>query len=138
MTTLPQNNDDTRLAASIGHAIAARRRALGLTQRKFAEMIGLGETAVSRIETGERGVTAQRLQKICVALNCSVDELLQRDSKTNRESDRLAAIEAATRNLTDDEVQAISRIVQAAADVFRQQRDALKAKPVKAARKKSV
>lgn len=129
MTIRHTPEDDTRLAARIGPAIAERRRALGLTQLRFAEMISLGQEAVSRIERGERGVSAQRLQRICVALDCSVDELLQQGSKKDddKKDQHMAAVAVAMRDLTNDERLAVVKIVQQVSDVLKQQRLELKA-----------
>lgn len=128
MTNRHTPEEDARLAATIGPAIAERRRALGLTQLRFAEMISLGQEAVSRIERGERGVSAQRLQKICTALNCSVDELLQHGPKTDddKKDQHVAAVAVAMRDLTNDERLAVVRIVQQVCDVLTQQRLELK------------
>jgi transcriptional regulator with XRE-family HTH domain len=129
MTNRHIPEEDTRLAARIGPAIAERRRALGLTQLRFAEMISLGQEAVSRMERGERGVSAQRLQKICIVLNCSVDELLQQGPKTDddKKDQHVAAVSVAMRDLTNDERLAVVKIVQQVSDVLKQQRLNLKA-----------
>ena len=132
MTNRHAPEEDTRLAARIGPAIAERRRALGLTQLQFAEIISLGQEAVSRMERGERGVSAQRLQKICIALNCSVDELLQQGPKTDddKKDEHVAAVAIAMRDLTNDERLAVVKIVQQVSDVLTQQRLELKASHV--------
>lgn len=59
--------------------IHSRRKALGLTQAEAAEKAGIS-TAVqwSQIETGTRqNLYPQTLQRIALALECTVDELLQ-------------------------------------------------------------
>ncbi|WP_256990472.1 helix-turn-helix domain-containing protein [Burkholderia sp. HI2714] len=65
----------------MGEAIAEIRRARGLTQAKLAEMINLEQEAISRWERGRRAPTLYRLQQSSDALDCSVDQLLQRGSK---------------------------------------------------------
>lgn len=84
------------------------------------------------MERGERGVSAQRLQKICIALNCSVDELLQQGPKTDddKKDEHVAAVAIAMRDLTNDERLAVVKIVQQVSDVLTQQRLELKASHV--------
>ena len=42
-----------------------RKDLLGLTLEKFGARIGVGKTAISRLETGERGLTDQAILSIC-------------------------------------------------------------------------
>lgn len=41
------------------------RKALGLTLEKFGERLGVGKTAISKLEKGERNVTDQMFKSIC-------------------------------------------------------------------------
>lgn len=41
------------------------RKALGLNQVEFGERIGIGGTAISKIEKGDRGLTEALLRSIC-------------------------------------------------------------------------
>lgn len=41
------------------------RKKLGLTLEKFGEKVGVGKTAISRIENGSNGVTDQMFKSIC-------------------------------------------------------------------------
>src|SRR6266702_6219948 len=77
----PNDTQDAQLAARVGESIAGLRRAKGLTQAQLAEMIDLEQEAVSRWERGTRVPTLHRLQQLSDALECSVDQLLQRGSK---------------------------------------------------------
>ena len=45
------------------------RKALGLTLEKFGEKIGVGKTAISKIENGDRSVTDQMFKSICREFN---------------------------------------------------------------------
>lgn len=45
------------------------RKLLGLTLEKFGERLGVGKTAISKIEKGERGVTDQMAKSICREFN---------------------------------------------------------------------
>lgn len=52
------------------------RKALGLTLEKFGESLGVGKTAISKIENGDRNVTDQMQKSICREFNVSTDWLL--------------------------------------------------------------
>lgn len=45
------------------------RKKLGLTLEKFGEQVGVGKTAISKIERGENGVTEQMFKTICHEFN---------------------------------------------------------------------
>ncbi|MBU9583035.1 helix-turn-helix domain-containing protein [Burkholderia multivorans] len=114
MTTRPtsptDDAEDALLAARVGTAIAEQRRARGLTQAKLAEMIDLEQEAISRWERGTRMPTLHRLQQLSDALDCSVDQLLQRGSK--RPDDQLAMIADALDGLDGDERALVVNFVQ--------------------------
>ncbi|HEM7853572.1 TPA: helix-turn-helix transcriptional regulator [Burkholderia multivorans] len=121
MTTRPtspaDDAQDVLLAARVGTAIAEQRRARGLTQAKLAEMIDLEQEAISRWERGTRMPTLHRLQQLSDALNCSVDQLLQRGSK--RPDDQLAMIADALDGLDSDERELVVNFVQQFADMLK-------------------
>jgi transcriptional regulator with XRE-family HTH domain len=60
----------------IGGRIKRAREATGLTQDRFAELIGMGTKNVSAIERGAVGVSLSSLQKICQVLSISGDDIL--------------------------------------------------------------
>ncbi|MBR8007435.1 helix-turn-helix domain-containing protein [Burkholderia vietnamiensis] len=113
---------DALLASRVGAAIAEIRRVRGLTQAKLAEMINLEQEAISRWERGMRAPTLYRLQQLSDALDCSVDQLLQRGSK--RTDDQLATIADALRGLDANERALVVQFVQQFADLLRTQRGA--------------
>lgn len=41
------------------------RKAYGLTQKEFAEALGVTNVAISKIESGQRGLTGQMIRSIC-------------------------------------------------------------------------
>jgi HTH-type transcriptional regulator, cell division transcriptional repressor len=108
---------DALLAARVGTAIAEQRRARGLTQAKLAEMIDLEQEAISRWERGTRVPTLHRLQQLSDALECSVDQLLQRGSK--RPDDQMAMIADALEGLDSDERLLVVNFVQQFADMLK-------------------
>ncbi|WP_078041041.1 helix-turn-helix domain-containing protein [Burkholderia cenocepacia] len=111
---------DAQLASRVGAAIAEIRRARGLTQAKLAEMIDLEQEAISRWERGMRAPTLYRLQQLSDALECSVDQLLQRGSK--RVDDQLATVADALHDLDANERALVVRFVQQFAELLQTQR----------------
>ncbi len=61
---------------NIGNRIKKARETAGLTQDRFAELIGMGTKNVSAIERGAVGVSLSSLQRICRVLSVSSDDLL--------------------------------------------------------------
>jgi transcriptional regulator with XRE-family HTH domain len=60
----------------VGGRIKKAREATGLTQDRFAELLGMGTKNVSAIERGAVGVSLSSLQKICQVLSISSDDIL--------------------------------------------------------------
>ena len=60
----------------LGAAIDAARAEAGLTQEQLGELTGLGQTVISRIESGQRKIESLELLAIVRALGVDLDELL--------------------------------------------------------------
>lgn len=52
-----------------GERVKEVRKTLGLTLDKFGEKLGVGKTAISKIETGENNLTEQMTKAICREFN---------------------------------------------------------------------
>lgn len=63
--------------AFLGERILRAREKAGLSQGDLAERIGLTQSAISRIESGERSVESLELAKLAKALSVSVLDLLE-------------------------------------------------------------
>lgn len=59
--------------------IVALREARGVSQRDLAAVLGLDQSAVSRIEKGERGLAVAELAGIAEHLGATVDSILRDD-----------------------------------------------------------
>ena len=59
-----------------GERIKAIRKELGLTLEKFGEKLGVGKTAISKIEKNERNLTDQMAKAICREYNVDYDYLM--------------------------------------------------------------
>lgn len=64
-----------KFAVQVGQAIAAARRASGLTQEDLAERLETAVRNVQRIEAGQN-VTVNTLSRIAIALGVAVVELV--------------------------------------------------------------
>lgn len=65
---------------TIGRAIAKYRQAVGLTQAELAEILGIGNDAVSRMERGTTVPTVLRLVELAEIFQCEVADLLTESS----------------------------------------------------------
>lgn len=59
-----------------GERIASARKARGLTQERLAELIGTTKQTISRLEAGDRAVSAEKAARIGRALSVSPETLL--------------------------------------------------------------
>lgn len=60
----------------VGRRIRIAREAAGLTQERFAELVGISPQNVSCVERGLAGVSLTVLRKMCKILRVSSDSLL--------------------------------------------------------------
>ncbi|WP_260426527.1 helix-turn-helix domain-containing protein [Conchiformibius steedae] len=70
------NDKQRQIQQRIGQAIAKYRRQSGYTQEQIAEMLDIGNEAVSRTERGLIAPTAVRLIELAEILGCSAADLL--------------------------------------------------------------
>lgn len=61
--------------SDIAHGIMVKRAMLRMSQARLARAVGVKQAYISMIETGERPLTDELLQKICVALGCRPEDL---------------------------------------------------------------
>ena len=88
------------------------RKALGLTLEKFGESLGVGKTAISKIENGDRNVTDQMQKSICREFNVSTDWLLYGTGEmfvTHTHDEEVAMY---TQDILDSEDDVIAKIIQ--------------------------
>lgn len=64
-----------------GERVKAIRKSLGLTLEKFGEKLGVGKTAISNIEKGNRNLTEQMTISICREYNVNYDYLTRGDGE---------------------------------------------------------
>lgn len=61
----------------LGANIRDRRIKLGMTQEKFANLIGCSQSNVSKYENEDLGIDATMIPRITRALGCTIDDLYQ-------------------------------------------------------------
>lgn len=66
----------------IGQRIKQKRIEKKFTQEKLSELIGVGASHMSHIESGKTVPSMEVFIAICNVLNCSADELLCREIRT--------------------------------------------------------
>lgn len=102
--------------------IALRRKACGLTQAEVAERLSVEKESISRMESGNIGLSLDRLQQFAVLYGCSVSELLQ-DPATGAEA-QARAIAEMIRPLSVEEREAVVRFVGEAVRLFQTKKKA--------------
>ncbi|MDF3866736.1 helix-turn-helix transcriptional regulator [Pseudomonas denitrificans (nom. rej.)] len=98
------SDDVKRLALLTGQAIAKQRKRAGMTQEEVAELLGLGNEAVSRIERGLVKPNIERLIEFSSIFECDLVELLTESSpravdQANRIHDLLEPLAVEDREL---------------------------------------
>jgi len=65
-----------RYNQNLGAAIRLLRLELGLSQEKFAEIVGIGRTYMGAIERGEKSISAYNLYRILASVDVPIDKFL--------------------------------------------------------------
>lgn len=60
------------------YTIREMRKRLNMTQNDLARLTDTTQAAISRYENGENALTIETAVKIAKALNCKVDDLIER------------------------------------------------------------
>lgn len=64
-----------------GERVKEIRKTLNLTLEKFGEKLGVGKTAISNIEKGNRNLTDQMAKAICREYNVNYDYLIYEEGE---------------------------------------------------------
>jgi transcriptional regulator with XRE-family HTH domain len=81
------------LAKVVGENIACRRRKLGLTQRQLAEILDIGQDALSRMEKGTISPKIGRLRDMASILKCSPASFFrEQDEDARQRAETLAEL----------------------------------------------
>lgn len=61
--------------------IKTTRNIRNITQNELADALGVNQTFISQLENGKRVPTLEMTERIADVLDCSIDRLLERDTK---------------------------------------------------------
>lgn len=86
-----------------GERIKEARKTLGLTLEKFGERLGVGKSAISNIETGNRNLTEQMSRAICREFNVDYTWLTTGEGHMFLPDDRNSDIARLTKQLMTEE-----------------------------------
>lgn len=101
-----------------GERVKTIRKSLDLTLEKFGEKLGVGKTAISKIEKGERNLTEQMAKSICREYNVNYDFLTYGDGEMFDDLPQTVIDElCAQYNLSDSEKAIIEMYVSLPADL---------------------
>lgn len=98
-----------QLARSIGATIAARRKALGMTQEKLSELIQIEQSSLSRIERGTLVPSLERLAGIADCLQCRLADLLGTAGVSSH--DRASRFQEKLSSLTPAQQEIVERLI---------------------------
>jgi transcriptional regulator with XRE-family HTH domain len=104
-----ESGSGSQLAGEVGAAIAARRKALRLTQAEVAVALGVEKETVSRMETGVIAPTLFRLKQLSSVLKCPMGDLL--DGSSLEDADQSKTIARLIDELPPNSRDAVVRIV---------------------------
>ena len=65
------------ILSKFGRKVQERRRYLGLSQERLAELAGFHRTYIGMIERGEKNITLRNIEKLAKALGVPVTDLLK-------------------------------------------------------------
>jgi transcriptional regulator with XRE-family HTH domain len=73
----------SKIQAAFGDHLRKIRGVVGFSQEKLAEIAGLHRTYVSSVERGERNVSLETIERLAIALGCSMASLMP-DYESNK------------------------------------------------------
>ena len=93
------------IAEIVGHNIQIRRKKRNLTQEALAEIVGIGQQSLSRMEKGRMAPRLERLQDFAEALGCMVVDLFEENF--GKDDEPISALKAAIKPLSENSRQAV-------------------------------
>lgn len=74
---MPKKNAHDQMRQRLRELLKAARRTAGISQYELADRIGLGQSWVSKMESGDQNVDLVQLQGVCKALGKDLVEFVQ-------------------------------------------------------------
>ena len=101
-----------------GQRVRELRKRLGLTLEKFGKPLGVGKTAISKIENGERGLTDQMILATCREFNVDENWLRTGEGEMFKKLNRQQELAQLTATLFKEEEDSFkSRLIMALAQL---------------------
>lgn len=96
-----------RSPEQIAVRLAELRKSRDVSQRQLGEAIELDQSAIARMETGERGISVGEMVAICEYLAVAIDELIRDDApalafRADASPEAVAEATRAFRKVVDD------------------------------------
>lgn len=97
----------------VGERIRSYRKRQGLSQEEAAHRASLHTTFIGEVERSDKSPTLESLEKICGALNISLEELFQQSQPVNKskESEIVSSIVNRIHSLPMKDLQTISKMI---------------------------
>lgn len=120
-----------------GQRVRELRKELGLTLEKFGKHLGVGKTAISKIENGENNLTDQMILAICREYNVDEKWLRTGEGEMFKKSNRQQELAQLTATLFKEEEDSFkSRLIMALAQLNEEEWELLEKISDKIAKKK--
>jgi len=71
------NKNNISILNQFGNRVQSIRKSANLSQENLAELCGLHRTYIGMIERGEKNITLKNIEKLSIALNVNVADLLK-------------------------------------------------------------
>lgn len=98
---------ESEFLKEMGLRIAARRKAMRLTQEELAEKLGVSTQMISNLELGKKAIRPENLIKVCEALDLSADYVLTGNST----STAVGAVATKLAALNEKELQIVNDLI---------------------------
>lgn len=69
---------DERFAVEVGRRLRARRKDNGMTLDQLSDESRVTKAMIAYVENGERDIGIAKLNRICKALRCTLDQFFER------------------------------------------------------------
>lgn len=120
-----------------GQRVRELRKELGLTLEKFGKHLGVGKTAISKIENGENNLTDQMILAICREYNINEEWLRTGEGEMFKKLNRQQELAQLTATLFKEEEDSFkSRLIMALAQLNEEEWELLEKISDKIAKKK--
>jgi len=86
----------------LGEKVKTLRKALKITQKELAMVVGVSQSTIGMIEGNKQGASNDTLLKLAKALNTTVDNLLSSDSVDNEIKENIELSKKAERDIAKD------------------------------------